>query len=92
MSLGNKKRDTWSDDGLKTVRELDEALGGDGIEVLLGSPETGGVSYFSSKMPPIIIQEHNARRVVAVEVSSVEHVEKDNQKLLHFLFRKTIER
>jgi hypothetical protein len=93
MSLNNnKKRDTWSEAGLDIARELDKAVGGGGIEMIIGSPETGGASYFSNKLPPIIIQEHNLLRKIAVEVSSVEHVERDNQKLLHFLFRKTVER
>lgn len=92
MEKPNQKRSTWSDRGLESARDLDRVLGGEGVEIFVGSPETGGASYFSNKLPPILIDEHNAQRKIAVEVSSVEHIEKDNEKLLHFLFRRTIER
>ncbi len=91
MEKPNQKRNTWSDHGLESARDLDRVLGGEGVEIFVGSPETGGTSYFSNKLPPILVDEPNVQRKIAVEVSSVEHIEKDNEKLLHFLFRKTVE-
>jgi len=82
------KRNTWSDRGIEAARSLDRDLGNEGVEITLGSEETGGIThYYTSKLPPLEITTHNAQRKVAVEMSSVEQ---ENNKLLHFLFTKTV--
>ena len=92
MEKQSKKSNTWSDRGLEYAREIDKKIfEGKGVEIIAGVPEISGVSYFSSKMPLLVIVDRNVRREISVEVSAVEHNEKDNDKLLHFLFRRTVE-
>lgn len=89
MKQNKEKRKTLSDGEIKASRNLDRLIGNKGVEITIGSPETGGIkSYFNSKLQPIIIETLNAKRKIAVEISSVEQ---ENDKLLHFLFRKTVE-
>lgn len=74
---------------LKAIRGLDKAMGNKGIEVTVGNRESGGIkSYFTNKLPPLRVESSNAERSIKVEVSSIEQ---DNNELLHYLFRKTIE-
>lgn len=88
MKTPEPKKNTLSDKSIEASRRLDIDLGGKGVEITIGSPETGGIkSYFNNKMPLLEITTHNVKRKVAVEVSSVEQ---ENNKLLHFLFSKTI--
>lgn len=74
---------------LQAVRELDKALGGEGIEITIGSPENRSVrGYFSNRLRPLRVKTINAAREIEVEVSSIEH---ENNELLHYLVRKTRE-
>ncbi|MFZ4500524.1 MAG: hypothetical protein ACOYMZ_03480 [Minisyncoccia bacterium] len=71
----------------EAARRLDKALGSKGVEITIGSEETGGIkSYFTNKLPPLEIGKANAKRTIEVEVSSIEH---ENKELLHYLFSKT---
>jgi len=82
------QRNTWSDRGIEAARSLDRAIGDNGVEITLGSEETGGIThYFTNKLPPLEITTHNAKREIAVEMSSVEQ---ENNNLLHYLFTKTV--
>jgi len=76
-----------SEGELKAARRLSKTLGG--VEITMGIPELGKMSYFSDKLAPIEVEAANAKRKIAVEVSSVQQ---DNDTLLHYLFRKTVER
>lgn len=76
-----------TDGAIEAARRVSRLIGG--AEITIGSSETGGIkSYFNDRLPPLEITTLNAKRNVAVEVSSVEQ---ENDKLLHFLFRKTVE-
>lgn len=89
MKENKAKQRGLSDTEIKVARNLDLSVGNKGVEITIGSPETGGIkSYFSNKLQPIVIETLNAKRKIAVEISSVEQ---ENDKLLHFLFRKTVE-
>lgn len=88
--MANYKRTTkmFSDKGLKAVKDLERVLG-QKVTVSIGAPENGGIThYYTSKLPPLVVDTQNARRKIKVEVSSVDQ---DNRELLHYLFRKTVE-
>ncbi len=86
MKNTNTKRNTWSDRGIEAARKLDHDLGDEGVEITMGVGDNVS-HYFTSKLPPLEITTHNAKRKVAVEMSSVEQ---ENNKLLHYLFTKTV--
>lgn len=89
MSKRRQKTIGMSESALESIRGLDKVLGGRGLVVSIGSPTTGGVSdFYSNKLPKLEITTLNTKRAVKVEVSSVEP---ENDKLLHYLFRKTVE-
>ena len=86
MKKTEKKSNTWSDKGIEAARELDHSIGDVGVEISVGVGDKVS-HYYTNKLPPVEITTHNAKRQVAVEMSSVEQ---ENNKLLHFLFTKTV--
>jgi len=86
----NNKTHIFDEKSLKAIKDLERVIG-EPITVILGSSDGSKESvshYYSGKLPPLVIETANAKREIKVEVSSIDQ---ENNEMLHYLFRNTIE-
>lgn len=86
MSTKKPTNPKMEESELSAARQLSESVGG--LEMTLGVPALGKMAHFTDKLPQLEITVANAKRKISVEVSSVQQ---DNDVLLQYLYRKTVE-
>lgn len=84
-----QKRNYLDDDILEKLKKKFDF--GNGVDISIGYKVPGEEEVttfaYTTKNPKIEIKTGGAKRLIEVEVSSIEQ---DNEKLLHFLHRKTV--